>query len=347
VNTTHLKRATVAAAALLLTAGCAAAEQAQEQDQAGSGETTTIKVYVGPSGTTSAIYLAEQKGWFADAGLDVEFTQSKQGAGVALASVESGQSQVAAGTFADVVLARAQDAHVKAFMLRYGESPVAVASLTKNTTLTSPADLTKLTGGIPENTTIATLLPVLLKANGIDPAQAKTISMDYTLFVQSLLRGQVDYISAAVNDSWCVSSEAAGGPDELSVLRFSENGVNLYDSVWITSDDFLADQPEQAAAFAEVLTKADAYVQEHPDEATDAILAAAPELEEKAVRCQVDGTNELNQTDWFAEHGDGSFDPAKAQSDIDTIVDAYSLDAAPAAEDVFTNDFLPAAGEEQ
>jgi NitT/TauT family transport system substrate-binding protein len=346
VKTSYLKGAALALATLLVTAGCAAQEKATEQAaEQSAGDLDTLKIYVGPSGTTSAIYLAQAKGWFADEGLEVEFTQAKQGAGVALASVEAGQSQIAAGTFADVVLARAQDAGVKAFMLRYGESPVAVASLTKNTTLTSPADLTKLTGGIPENTTISTLLPVLLKANGIDPADAKTISMDYTLFVQSLLRGQVDYISAAVNDSWCVSSEAAGGPDELSVLRFSENGVNLYDSVWISSDDFLAEHPDQAKAFTAVMTKADAYVQEHPDEATQAVLDAAPELEEKAVRCQVDGTNEINRTAYWDEHGDGTFDPAKGGQDIATIVDAYSLDATPDPADVFTNDYLPEAGE--
>ncbi|GAA1509285.1 ABC transporter substrate-binding protein [Nocardioides humi] len=344
MHTKLLRGVALVAAAVLVTTGCAAAEKANEQKAAASGKATVLKIYVGPSGTTSAIYLAEQKGWFADAGLQVEFTQSKQGAGVALASVEAGQSQIAAGTFADVVLARAQDAKVKAFMLRYGESPVAVASLTKNTTLDSPADLTSLVGGIPENTTISTLLPVLLKANGIDPADAETVSMDYTLFVQSLLRGQVDYISAAVNDSWCVSSEAAGGPDELSVLRFSENGVNLYDSVWITSEDFLADQPDQARAFTDVLTRAEEYVQEHPDEATQAIVKAAPELEEKAVRCQVDGTNELNRTEYFAEHGFGAFDPAKAADDIATIVDAYSLDVTPDIADVLTNDYLPGEG---
>lgn len=248
---------------------------------------TSQKIVVGmpyiPNIQFAHLYMAQTKGYFADAGLDVTFDYNFENDVVQRIATNNG-IQFALASADSVLLARAQGLPVKAVMATSQEFPVAFIS--KDTTpITSPADLVGKTIGIPGRFGASYIgLQAILRAGNISEAEVSIQEIGFNQ-VPALLTDKVQVISGYANNE-PIQLRASG--TAVSVLRIADVTPLASDHV-IVSESYLNANRDVVAKFTAALQKGMNDVAANPEAAYDATVSFIPEAkaEDKAVAIDV------------------------------------------------------------
>ncbi|WP_432558790.1 ABC transporter substrate-binding protein [Granulicoccus sp. GXG6511] len=212
MNRRHFLRAVTAAG--LLTAGLGAAACTQEPaaqpgvqgEQAGSGKFTLGLTYT-PDIQFAPFYVAAEKGYFTDAGLDV--TLRHHGANEQLfGAIQAGQEDLVYAGGAEFMQARSQGVPLVSVATYYQEYPV-VLVVPEDSPIRTAADLKGRSVGVPGpfGETWFGLL-ALLKQAGLTDQEVEVKHIGYTQQA-ALSSGQVDGVMGYVNND-AVRLQAAG-----------------------------------------------------------------------------------------------------------------------------------------
>ncbi|MFS2151679.1 ABC transporter substrate-binding protein [Rhizobium sp. Rhizsp42] len=332
--TTRARMLALAAAALSAFAGTAA--QAE----------TSIKMvlnwkYEGPQGL---LFLAEDKGYFKEEGLDVTFDQGNgSGAGVPL--VANGAYDMAFGdinALIELAAKKPEDAPVGVFMM-YSQPPFTVA-VKADSPIKSPADFPGHTLGGAANDGALKLFPALCSITKIDCTKVNITNMQPNLREQMLMKGQVEGVFGYVNTIRFSSKLIGVDPDkELRFIRYGDYGMDLYSNAIIASKKLVKDNPDAVKGFLRAINKSIKDAIKDPDAAIAAVQKREPLIKPVIERERFEATiaNEMNH-DEIAKIGFGEVDDARLGKSIDIIVKAKELPRTPALTEVFDRSFLPA-----
>lgn len=256
----------------LAACGSSSAPQASSADGL-----STLKV--GTIGITSdaAIELAKSKGYFKEEGLNVETSVvANPPAGVAAA--QSGQLDLTYAPSIPMLNALAQGVNVKAVAAAdgYSDDAMGASDLTliddtalivgKDSPITSVRDLEGKTISLPaRKAQLEVTIASAMKKAGGDPAKINWIVLDFNSAVQSLAQGRID-AAGLVAPFTSKAVEAGGKVISSPGIEFFEKGAV---GLWLAGDKTTSDKPEQLQAFARAINKANAYANEHTDEAQD------------------------------------------------------------------------------
>lgn len=231
-----IKRYVISVVAVLLLAGCQAVEPATELQ--------TIRLPMGyiPSVQYAPFYVAVERGYFAEAGFELQFDYSFETDGVAL--VGAGEVPFALVSGEQVLLARGQGlpvVHVAAWWQAY---PVAVIAKA-DSGIESPQDLRGKRIGLP-GLFGANYIGLRALLNEFDIAESDVI-LDSIGFnqVPALVEDQVDAVVGYLNNE-PVQLEAQGY--DVNVLLVADY-VRLASNGILTNETMIADHPEQVRAF--------------------------------------------------------------------------------------------------
>ena len=205
-------------------------------------------------------YAAVEKGYFKDAGLEVEFDYSFETDGVKLVGL--GELPFAVVSGEQVLLARAQDVPVTYVAAWYQQFPISVISMSEQG-VTSPQDLKGKTIGLPGLFGANYIgLRALLFSAGLSEA-------DVTL--QEIGFNQVELVAAGEQN--IVVGYAANEPIQLKAQGFEVTELRVADSVQLAangilaSEKVIAEDPELVRGFVEAFLKGLKFTIENPDEA--------------------------------------------------------------------------------
>lgn len=251
-----------AASSLLLAAGAFAQTKVEFQ----------LNWYAG--GANAGFAAAEGEGYYDAAGLDVNIIQGNGSANTAQL-VASGRAQLAYADAVAVSQLIAKGAPMKVVSTIYQSNPNEVEAL-KETGITSPQDLVGKRIGIPAGSSQATMLPLFLDANNIDPDSVELMNMPPSSMVPALLQGSVDAILGSVDD-YQIQIRAQGA--EIDRFTFAANGVPTVSTSIFASNDYIEQNPEVLRGFIAASIKGWEFALANPEKAVAHLVDIFPDVD--------------------------------------------------------------------
>jgi NitT/TauT family transport system substrate-binding protein len=225
-----------------------------------------------PNVQYAPFYVAVEKGFFEEAGLDLEFDYSYETDGVALVGANELQFSVVSGE--QVPIARAEGLPIVYVMAWYEKYPIAVISKTEQQIL-EPGDLKGKRVG----------LPGLFGANyvGLRALMGQTGLTESDLTLESVGFNQVEVLAADASDAVVVY--IANEPIQLKALGYDLNIIlvsdylDLVSNGIITNETTLRENPDLVRRMVSATLRGIQYAVEHPEEAFQICLKYVEGLE--------------------------------------------------------------------
>lgn len=270
----------LAAMMILGTAGCGNNETGNS-DNGEKLEKITFVLDWTPNTNHTGLYVAQAKGYFEEAGLDVDIVQPPEdGAAVLVASGKaqfgiSFQDSMAAALVGDSALPITAVASViqhntSGIISRAGEGMDTPKGMEGHSYAT-------WNGAIE----LATLEEVV-KADGGDFSKVELIPSTVTDEVSALKTNSVD--SIWIFYAWAgVKTELEGLDTDYFAFADIDPVFDYYTPVIISGNKFLEENPDAAKAFMAAVSKGYEFAIENPEEAAEILCAAAPELDAELV----------------------------------------------------------------
>ncbi|MGH2537290.1 MAG: ABC transporter substrate-binding protein [Candidatus Promineifilaceae bacterium] len=273
-------------------------------------------------------YLAVDRGYFAEEGIELEFDYSFETDGVAL--VGAGELPFAIVSGEQVVLARAQALPVVYVFEWFERYPIAVISR-QEVGLTEPEHLIGRSVGLPGFFGASYVgYAGLLSANDISLDQVNASEIGFTQ-VETLLTGQVEAVVGYVNNE---PVQLRGREVAINVIEVADY-VNLVANGVITNQQTLDQEPELVAAFVRALRRSLADTLADPQAAFESSKRFVEGLDEGRY-----SVLEASLDLWRADQL-GHTDPAAWQQTEAVLLEIGFLDAPiEGLEKAYTNQFV-------
>ncbi len=295
--------------------------------------------------TSAGFLLAQQRGHYKDAGLDVTI-DTGNGSAAAISLVGSGAYDCASADLATMVEFNVNNpsAGLRAVAIQYDLNPNAIL-VRKDGPIKKPADLAgKSILGQPFNAS-RKLFPVFARAQGFDPASVKWENVAPDIGDTRFVKGDFD-ASAYFYFTGLLNLKARGmGPEQITLFRFSDHGMKSYGNGLVANARSM-EQADAMRAFVKATTRGWVEAIADPKAGAAAVKLREPlvseTLEYERLLLIVDGSMKTAGT---RAHGWGAATPQRLQATIDETVAAFGLKSTPAVADIWTDRFLPSAAE--
>ncbi|RIX49908.1 ABC transporter substrate-binding protein [Paenibacillus nanensis] len=333
------KRWGLALSVLALTvalAGCGGSKGNEQGDKAEADQPLQkVKVVLDwtPNTNHTGLYVARDKGFFKEQGLDVEIIQPGQEGADAM--VAAGNAEFRVSYQESVTMARIADVPLVSIAAVIQHNTSGFAS-PKEKGIDSPKKFEGMRYGGWGAPVEEAVIDSIMREEGGDVSKVDIMSIGDSDFFAAVKR-DIDF--AWIYYAWTgVEAELRG--EELNMLYLTDysDKLDYYTPVLVTSEDMIAKSPELVKAFTAGAAAGYQYAIDNPEDAAEVLIQAEPDLNPELVkasqkwlspRYQDDaprwGEQKLsvweNYAGWMYEHG--------------------LLEAELEAEKAFTNDFLP------
>jgi NitT/TauT family transport system substrate-binding protein len=294
-------------------------------------------VYGGPN---AGLVVAKEKGFFADAGLDVTINQGK-GSGSTAQIVASKAVQFG---FADgFVVGNSVSKGMKLKMVAgvYRRNPCAALVL-EESDIRSPKDLEGKTVGIATGSAQFQQWPAFMKGAGLDASKVRVINVDGAGAGPALISGQVAAIAGFAQGY--IPSIEIRGKKKVRAFWYADEGVTAMSNGIIVHQDLLA-EPDLIRGMVRATVKGFIYGRANAEEMTQ-IVKKYQETTDPAITLReaqlswstwVTPTTANKPLGWMApEDWTATVAVLKAYGGVTTPLEAAEL---------YTNEFVPAEAE--
>ncbi|WP_137178030.1 ABC transporter substrate-binding protein [Roseomonas sp. AR75] len=299
-------------------------------------------------GSYSFAAAGERNGIFRNNGVDFTINRGF-GSGRVPIDIAAGTYDIGIGDMTPAIRFMAENPQrdIVAVAIVYDQSP-ACCTVRADGPITDPKMLAGKTLAAPEFDGGRQIFPVFARAVGIDASTIRWNSISPELREPMLVQRRADGITGFITSTG-LSLKALGMDwPQQRIFRYKNYGMDFYGSGLITTRTFLRERPEAARAAIKAILQATIWAYRNPAEAItflkqrETLTDVAIETERQQVTF-----DEMMISDTVKRHGLSYFEPARAQKQIQAIVETFSLPRTPSVDQVFDGSFLPPASELQ
>lgn len=294
-------------------------------------------------GTAAGFLVAQQRGYYRDAGLDVTI-DTGNGSAAAISLVAGGAYDVASADLATMIEFNTNNptAKLMAVAIMYDLNPNAVM-VRKGGPIARPQDLAgKTILGQPFNAS-RKLFPVFARSQGIDPASIRWENATPDIGDTRFVKGDFDAVAYFFFTGLLNLKLRGMTPDQLTVFKFSDHGMRSYGNGFVANQRAMAENPDGLRAFVKASTRGWTDVIADPKIGAAAVKAREPlvseEIELERLMLITEGSMRTADT---RTNGWGAATPARLQATLDETVGAFGLKPGLTVGDIWTDKFLPA-----
>lgn len=249
-------------------------------------ESLRVRLDWTPWGVHGAFHLAQQKGWYQQAGLDVSL-EDGNGSVTTVQIVGAGDSfDVGHAALASVMIAREKGMPVKAVAVFARQSDIGLL-VPAEAGITGPAQLKGKKVAYTAGSLEAPFVDAFLAAGKLKKSDLELINVDAAGKASTYAMGRADAAFSTIPFFLPVVSQNRPS----SAVRFADFGLNMPSFGLFANESKLAARGEAIARFASVTARAWEYIYAgHQDEAVSAILQQRPQarLDKTVLRGQID-----------------------------------------------------------
>ncbi len=323
--------------AILVLAGCSSKSSDSTKDKVADSKKELKKITVvldwTPNTNHTGLYVAKEKGYFKDQGLDVDIIQPGDTGADQL--IATGKADFGVSYQEGITQARVQGVPLVsiAAVIQHNTSGFA-SPVAKN--IKSPKDFEGKTYGGWGSPVEKAVIDSLMKTENADVKKVDIINAGDADFF-TMVKKDVDF--AWIYYGWTgIEAELRGEKLNMIYLTDYSKKLDYYTPVLATNEKMIQNNPDTVKAFVKAASQGYEYAIKNPDQAADILVKAAPDLDPKLVKKSQEwladkyqddakqwGEQKLevweNYSNWMSDRGllEGKFDAKKA----------------------FTNEFLP------
>jgi len=233
-----------------------------------------------PWSNHSGLFIAKEKGYYRDEGLDVDiYTPSDPSA--VLQTVGAGRDQFGISYQTEVLLARQQEVPVISIAALV-QHPLDSVMTLKSSGIERPSQLKGKKVGYPGIGYDEPLLDTMLRKDGLSLKDVELVNVGYDL-VPALIGKKVDAVVGAYWVHESISAENQGYP--VNMMRMEQWGVpDFYELVLVTSDKLNKDNPKLVERFVRATVRGYVDAVADPQKAIDVLARAHPEVDQSIER---------------------------------------------------------------
>jgi len=288
-----------------------------------------------PNTNHTGIFVARDKGYFEEVGLDVEIIEP--GEVYPEAAVASGAAEFGISFQESVTLARAEGAPIVSVAAVVQHNTSGFASLAP-LNVTGPADFEGLRYGAWGSPSEVPTLKALMECSGADFDKLEMVTTGFSDSLALIAEKQVDLVWIYYGWQGVQAKEEGIDINVVMMKDYFDCVPDFYTPVVITSESHMEDRPKTVELLLEALSKGYTFAAENPDEAAGILLNAVPELDSQLVKESQRWLSEYyiaDATRW------GEQRESVWQDYADWMVKNSIVTSPIAVKDAFTNQFLP------
>ena len=277
ISRSRVLAATLLTAVLVTASACSSSDKDTTTDQAGANGSEVKKVtYVtgfGAVGRDAFAWVAKEKGYFKEVGLDVDI---QKGAGNTqnLTLLQTGKADFAAMDFsgATVLAGQGKFTNWRAIAAIHQQTLVSIMT-TKDTGITKPSDLVGKTVATATGSVSQLLFPAYAKLAGVDPNKVTIKGVQTTALNGLMTQRTVDALSTFLLSAGALK---AASKKDVVVMPYSDYLGDLFGNVITARQDLIASDRDEVKKFLSAILKGLQYTLDHPDEAAAILNKAEP-----------------------------------------------------------------------
>jgi NitT/TauT family transport system substrate-binding protein len=290
-------------------------------------------------GRHAAWYVALEKGYYKNAGLDVTIIPS-QGTAQAIQSIESKAAQFAFSDVAGLVAARANSGvTAKMVAVIYQKAPYAIFSLRSGANVTRPEQLENLEIASGAGSFTQKVIEAFMKEKGLNADTVKYTNIDPAARIGMLVAKKVPAIETFAMSMPGVV-KAAGGAD-AQIFLLANAGLTLYSNGILVREDYLKAEPDKVKGFIKASLQGWKDTIANPKEAADIVAKHIKGLDPDIAAQEILIVNALVATTETRGKGLGTIDSKQMAASVDLIAKGIGAEGKVAAKDVYDTSALP------
>lgn len=299
-------------------------------DSAWAADKITFVTDFGYLGRHAYYFVAQDKGYYKDAGLEVDIVRG-QGSADAVKQVAAGTAQIGFADAASVILGRANDGvPVKLVAEVYAKPPHAVFTL-EGSGIKTPKDLEGRTIADSASSSLPKMFPAYAKAAGIDASKVKWLYVTSDAIAATLAFGRADAVTYYTISEALLSKAVA--PKKMVVMKFSDVGMDFYSNGIIANDEIIKSKPDVVRRFVQATLHGLADAMSDPEGAAKILNRYQRQIDVEI------GTAEMKVVTSLVKPPGGVIDKEEMQRTIDLVASSFDLKKPVAFDDVVADGF--------
>jgi NitT/TauT family transport system substrate-binding protein len=272
IRPTRALAAALLAGVVALAGACSSSDSKTSSSGKAADKVTYVTAF-GAVGRDAFIWVAKQKGYFADAGIDIDI-QKGAAANANLEALKSGKAQFAALDFtgAELQAGLGKFTDWRAVAAIHQQTLVSIMT-TNDTGITRPTDLKGKKVATATGSVSQLLFPAYAKLAGLDPKTVTMTGVPTTALNGLMASRHVDALSAFLLSQKALETVSK---KQVVVMPYSQYLSDLFGNAIITTPETIATKRDLVQRFVGAAMKGLQYTVDNPTEAATIMHQAQP-----------------------------------------------------------------------
>jgi NitT/TauT family transport system substrate-binding protein len=293
-----------------------------------------------PQGSVIGVVVAVDKGYFKEAGLDVNIVRGYGGNRTAT-ELDQGQFESGYVDPISLVLNRSNGGKIRLVGAINTTWPGGICYVNKAGKERSLDDLKGLALGGGSASPVHNVVPAWLEANGKPKDYIRLLRMDPAVVDASLIEGKIDLAECwRASNRAVIQKQAATAGVPIAWMEYSAYGLNAYGSGFATTEDIIQKRPDLVRKFLRAAYRGYEFSIANPDAAADIMVKMYPTVDRAVALQQIREINDLVRDASATDRALGYLREDRIRSTVYFVYKAFALNGKVKPADIYTNDLL-------